>query len=124
MNAALSLTDHIRDLEEQLLRPETRRSPTALGALLGDEFVEFASDGRSYTKAEVIAALQVEASCARSLANFHLMVLADDFALATYRATRQNESSDEIVESLRSSVWSRRANRWQLVFHQGTHVAP
>ena len=117
-----SLTEHIRQLEDQLLAPEVRRSEVALGALLADEFVEFASDGAAYTKAQVIASLQREPPYERSLSNFRLMTLADNVVLATYRAARRDESG-EFVESLRSSVWAHRNSRWQLLFHQGTRVA-
>lgn len=123
MNALSSLDDRIRQLEEQLLRPEVRRSPVALGSLLADEFVEFATDGNTYTKTQVIAALQREVAHVWSVSDFRLVILGDDVVLATYRAAKRHEPSDEVVESLRSSVWTRRNNEWQLLFHQGTRVA-
>jgi len=125
MNVSPSLPEDIRQLEEQLLQPDIRRSKSALEALLADEFTEFASDGVTYTKPQVIDALQREATYQRSLSAFHLTVLAENVVLATYRASRRCETSSETVESLRSSVWAHRNGRWQLVFHQGTkHVAP
>lgn len=124
MSAAPSLKERIRQLEEKLLQPDVRRSEPALEGLLADEFVEFASDGVTYNKAEVIVALQREDSYTRSLTNFHLVPLAENFALATYRASRRNVASGDTVESLRSSVWAHRNGRWQLVFHQGTNVVP
>src|SRR5690349_19108975 len=119
-----SLNDHIRELEERLLRSDIRRSATALAALLADEFVEFASDGCAYTRTQVIAALQRERTFSRSLAEFRLVALADHAVLATYRALRRDESSGEVVESLRSSVWTHRKDQWELLFHQGTRVVP
>ena len=124
MVAAPSLSDHIRQLEEQLLLPTTRRSTAVLEALLADEFIEFASDGCAYTKTQVVAALQREVPFSRSLTDFRLLALGDNIVLATYRAHRRAESSGEVVESLRSSVWTRRDDHWQLLFHQGTRVAP
>jgi hypothetical protein len=124
MNAGRSLSDHIRELEEQMLRPEIRSSPATLGALLADDFVEFASDGAPYTKAQVIAALQHEVQYWRSLTDFRLRTLADHVVLATYRSVRRNEATGEAVESLRSSVWIHRNDQWQVLFHQGTRVAP
>ena len=119
------LRDHIRNLEEQLLQPDIRRSRPALEALLADDFSEFATDGAAYTKVQVIDALQREATYRRSLADFHVVALAENVVLATYRAIRRNETSTEIVESLRSSIWTYCDDRWQLAFHQGTTcVAP
>ena len=125
MEVTPSLRDHIRKLEEQLLQPEVRRSRPALEALLADDFSEFATDGAAYTRVQVIEALQREATYRRSLGDFHVVALAENVVLATYRASRRNEMSTETVESLRSSVWTYRDDRWQLAFHQGTtRVAP
>ena len=124
MSASPSLDQHIRELEERLLQPEIRRSQAALAELLADDFVEFASDGAAYTKPQVIAALQGEAAGLRSLTDFHLLPLGDKFVLATYRSTRRDTMPGQVVESLRSSVWAHRGGGWQIVFHQGTPVAP
>ena len=70
MESPLSLQEHIRDLEERLLRQEVRRSREALDELLADEFVEFASDGVAYDKTHVIAALQAERLINVQLQNF------------------------------------------------------
>ena len=125
MELASSLRDNIRNLEDQLLQPEVRRSRPALEAVLADDFTEFATDGAAYSKAQVMDALQSEAMYQRSLTDFHIVVLAENVVLATYRAIRRNEALNETVESLRSSIWTHRDGRWQLVFHQGTtRVAP
>ena len=125
MELAQALREHIQKLEEQLLRPEVRRSRPALEALLADDITIFATDGAAYNKAQVIDALEREATYRRSLTDFHIVALAEDVVLATYRVTRRNDTSIESVDSLRSSIWTYRDGRWQLVFHQGTaRVAP
>ena len=125
MDPASALADRIRALEERLLQPDLRKSPQELDRLLANEFVEFASDGREYDKRQVIEALQHEKAFRRSLTDFHLRLLANDVALATFRAIGEDTRSGEIVSSLRSSIWRRRANGWQIVFHQGTvNVVP
>ena len=120
MELAASLHEHLRELEERLLRPDARRSRQALDELLSDDFVEFASDGVAYDKAQVIDALEREVPCRRSLADFQIVPLAENVILATYSVTRQNVASNEVVDSLRSSIWTQRDGRWQLLFHQGT----
>ena len=112
MSAVTTLGEHIRRLEEKLLRPEIRQSEAALAALLAEEFVEFASDGATYTKAQVIAALQREVPFVRSLTDFRFVVLGENVALVTYRTARRDEASGEVVESLRSSVWTERNGRY------------
>ena len=125
MEAAESLREHIRQLEERLLRPDVRRARQTLDGLLASEFTEFASDGVAYSKDQVIEALEREAPYVRSLTDFRIVVLAETAVLATYRTNRQNVALNESVDSLRSSIWTLRDGRWQLLFHQGTtHAAP
>jgi len=121
----MSLQEHIRHLEERLLRPEVRRSRHTLDALLGDEFIEFASDGTAYDKPRVIDALQAESLYQRSITEFRVVALAEDLVHATYRLAKRGDPSQEPTVSLRSSIWKARDGRWQLIFHQGTVcVAP
>lgn len=125
MKSPQSLQEHILELEEQLLHPEVRRSSQTLEALLGDEFIEFASDGTAYDKARVIAALQAESLYQRSITEFRLVALAENLVHATYRITKRGDTTQESSVSLRSSIWNERDGRWQLIFHQGTIcVAP
>ena len=125
MKSPRSLPEHIRELEERLLRPDVRRSSQALDKLLGDEFIEFASDGTAYDKARVIDALQAESLCRRSITEFRLVALSEEVVHATYRIAKRGDTSQEPTVSLRSSIWRERDGRWQLVFHQGTIcVAP
>src|SRR5690349_13549872 len=120
MEPESALADRIRTLEERLLQPDVRKSPQELDRLLAHDFVEFASDGRPYDKRQVIEALQHEGAFRRSLIDFRLRLLANHVALATFRAIREDTLSGEIVSSLRSSIWRRGTNEWQVVFHQGT----
>jgi hypothetical protein len=115
-----TVSDQIRALEERLLEPTVRKSRSALERLLADEFVEFASDGHVYDKDEVISALQLELPLRRSIADFAIQSLSTEIVLATYKVSRADQASGEIVRSLRSSVWRRAGDGWQLIFHQGT----
>src|SRR5438552_15087649 len=99
MELPASLHEHLRELEERLLRPDARRSRQALDELLADDFVEFASDGVAYDKAQVIDALEREVPCRRSLADFQIVPLVENVILHTDRLTRQNVASNEVVDS-------------------------
>ena len=50
----------LRNLEEQLLRPEIRKSRERLNELLADGFAEFGSSGRVFDKAEILERLPQE----------------------------------------------------------------
>lgn len=115
-----SLQEHLRELEERLLRPEVRRSPQELAQLLADDFREFGSSGRIFDKEQIIEALQNEEPSELRLEEFRLVALTLESALATYRATRKAVPTGTESHSLRSSVWRKQNGRWQVVFHQGT----
>lgn len=117
------LEQHLRQLELQLLSPSGAFSDELAG-LLADDFVEFGSSGKVYNKEQTIQTLLAASRPQRSLADFKVLSLAQDVALATYRAARHRASDEAPVYSLRSSVWKLSNGRWQMIFHQGTLSEP
>ncbi len=115
--------DEIRRLEEHLLDPRIRRSRGAIDALLADDFVEFGSSGRVFDREAIVAALADESDVAFTVHDFRTTRVAVNAWLATYRATARVAATGEVRHSLRSSLWVRRTERWQMVFHQGTPTA-
>lgn len=109
----------LRELEELLLEPNVRKS-NRLVELLADDFIEFGSSGRVYTKTDLVAVLAAEAPVAQTTSDFKVTPLAPDVALLTYRIRRH---SQPVVDTLRSSVWKRMNGRWQMVFHQATRTS-
>jgi hypothetical protein len=78
------LAAELKGLEEELLVPAVRKS-TRLTELLADDFIEFGSSGRIYTKSNLVAVPLAEAPVARTTSNFKVTSLAPDFALLTYK---------------------------------------
>ncbi|MBW4522055.1 MAG: DUF4440 domain-containing protein [Scytolyngbya sp. HA4215-MV1] len=113
----------LRELEEQLLHPELRKSGESVAALLADEFFEFGSSGQVYDKQQAIHTLQNEPQegvVCQSLLDFQTCVLAAGVVLVTYRVVQYQSSSEIPIYSLRSSIWKLIDNHWKMVFHQGT----
>lgn len=112
----------IRSLEEALHRPEVRRSRETLEALLSVEFVEFGASGAVYNRATIIDLLIQENGSEKDdlrTTNYALTSISHDAVLLTYESERtQNDGSKRYV--LRSSIWKRNGDRWQMLFHQGT----
>ena len=107
----------LRHLEEQLLKPEVRRSPDQVGRLLADEFIEFGSSGAVYDKRRIIEALECEGSGTTvCMVDFSAKPLASDVVLLTYRSLPEGTP----YSRLRSSIWKLIDGRWQMIFHQGT----
>ncbi|GLQ87497.1 nuclear transport factor 2 family protein [Dyella flagellata] len=118
MDDQLSLEQSLVQWELDLLQPEIRHSD-AVARLLADDFIEFGSSGRVFTKADIIALLQAESPLKLAASQFETRMLAADVALLTYRVRR---CSQPPVLSLRSSLWQKRGETWQMVFHQGTLI--
>jgi hypothetical protein len=120
-NSSQDLAAHLFRLEQQLLEPSTRHDAAALTSLLAENFREFGSSGRIYTRQQIIDALAEEPPRSITHSDTCCQQLAEDIALLTYRSTR-TIALDTASHALRSSLWIKRDNRWQLLFHQGTPI--
>jgi hypothetical protein len=116
--------DFLYEQELRLLHADVRHSATELEKLLAEEFIEFGSSGQIYNRDRIIAALADERTAQTLILEFQVHVQTLDLVLVTYRAespVAENRSSNS---SLRSSLWKRTDQGWQMVFHQGTPILP
>jgi len=120
MGDANSTNQLLYNLENRLLQPELRHSRAELERLLADEFVEFGSGGRIYNRQSIIEELGKESNARGSITDFKLVSLAPNVALVTYRAAFSEGEGEPAHHSLRSSIWKKVGDNWQMVFHQGT----
>src|SRR5690348_13445425 len=89
MDQGKKTADLLYDLETTLHKKEVRHSPQLLAALLADEFIEFGSSGRVFSKAAIIAALKKEGFHQQpQVENFQARELGPGVALVTYIAAR------------------------------------
>ena len=114
------MLDLFRDLEEKLLRQETRNSPGEVATLLHPDFFEFGQSGTVWSRQQAIDGLAQEHPMERSLTDLSVRSLAADVTLVTYRAAGRDLASGNEWHSLRSSIWKLTDGRWQIIFHQGT----
>jgi len=125
------LADHLENLENFLFDPVARRDISAVSNLLAEEFREFGSSGRTYTKLDILAELSTEQPVVITLTDFVCQLLSPTTALVTYKSLSSHENRAP-TQALRSSVWVLRAPSrqysnspseeatWQMIFHQGT----
>lgn len=120
-----ALLAHLRALEVELHRPAARSDAARLDALLHPAFLEFSSSGRSYSKADIIDQLLASPAHATVASErFSLRLLAPDVGLLTYRAAHLAADGTPERHTLRSSIWQRDGDDWQMSHHQGTPTAP
>ena len=111
---------HLRELEEQLLHPETRSSPEAVAELLAEGFVEIGSSGIVFDRAQILESLDREPPIRRTISDFKAIALSEGVVLVTYLATRDRGPGKPAASSLRSSIWKSIDGQWKMAFHQGT----
>lgn len=119
-----SLLWELQALEVELHHPGVRCNSDRLRQLLHTEFHEVGRSGRKYDLAIVLKRLSQEESPPSVVSNdFSVCQLAPDAALLTYRSAHRQDDGRLASHTLRSSVWVRVGNIWQLRYHQGTPAA-
>lgn len=108
--------------ELELLTPSVRRDPDRVGALLTEDFVEFGSSGRVWTRDAILDHLAKEVFSPPVIEDFACQPIAKDVVLVTYRAIRGDEETGQRSTTLRSSIWLKKAGQWRMRFHQGTRA--
>jgi len=108
------LHETIAELEKELHQPDTRKSKERLHTLLADSFVEFGQSGNVYNKKDIIEHLLESPTVTFHASNFAVKELSSEIVLITYRTEKDN------MRSLRSSIWQKIDDNWQMIFHQGT----
>lgn len=119
----LELKNHLLDLEARLHLTAVRHDIGQLQVLLADDFVELASSGGLWNKAQVIEALTSGGPfTAPTVSDFTARELAAEVVLVTYRSITLAAPDTPASATLRSSIWRAGPHGWQMAFHQGTRV--
>ena len=111
------LQEHLHSLEERLLHPDRETDRLGLTDLLAPEFKEFCTSGRIFNINQLANALLSTSPRAATMSHFYVTPLGESAALTTYHITTANSTSHH------SSIWIKRDDRWQMLFHQGTLAA-
>ncbi len=113
-----NIASYLRNCEEILLDPAVRRDRARVEALLDQDFLEFGSSGRIWTREQTFELLATETYTPPSVPDFECVLLSEGVALVTYRAVRTQPGSQSFT--LRSSIWTNQSGTWRMRFHQGT----
>jgi hypothetical protein len=114
----------LRELELELQAIGTMQDEERLNELLADQFVEYGRSGRTYDKEQIIQLLLQATESNAWSQDFNIKPLSDQIALVTYRSAHLQENGTLERHTLRSSVWIKGGQGWQLLFHQGTATVP
>ena len=98
------------ELERRLARIGRTISIAEASTLIADDFIEIGVSGTVWTKAKIVPAMTDWPPTEREIEDFSVRELSPSVCLTIYR----------LGSSLRSSVWRKNGDRWQIIFHQGT----
>lgn len=116
-----SLLDEISRLETELHHPGVPCSRERLEQLLHPGFHEVGRSGRPYSRDTVIGYLaSVKVAPAVESWDFALEELGEGCVLLTFKSAQRAEDGSLLEAALRSSIWRRTPQGWQLYYHQGT----
>ncbi|MFN7729992.1 MAG: DUF4440 domain-containing protein [Bdellovibrio sp.] len=107
--------------EKALIDPTTRKNPEVLYPLLSPTFFEFGCSGRVWQRPDTIKGLSSTDAANADAADFKLHRLSSDVVLLTFK-TLKLDGSGNSSSALRSSIWKKNENGWQMMFHQGTKM--
>ena len=121
---------HLRDVLDELRRREPIFHHPGCGTsradymrMTVDDFWEIGASGQRYSRGFVLDVLEARLANPANESgwesrDFHVRELAPNVYLLTY-TLRQGERLTR-----RSTIWQRADGDWQIVFHQGTVIAP
>lgn len=110
-------------LEEAMWRPQTRFDRAFMERHLAADFIEFGRSGRTYTRAQCLAAPPQPIGCRLPLSRLQIRLLDAHTAQVLYDSVVQREGQTPEY-SHRTSLWTRTTTGWVLRFHQATPFVP
>jgi glyoxylase I family protein len=126
VQAAVSqdLQAHLIQLEQELVAAQKRRDFAAVEALLADDFHEIGSSGRVFSKADAVRVISEVQIVDCTFDHFQFLPIDDKCAIVMYMATarRTQDGREHLNRAWRSSIWVKRGDAWQILFHQATVV--
>ena len=122
MDVNATLCAHLRSLEAALLSPAVRRDRAQVAALLAEDFQEFGSSGRVWTREQILDLLETESYTPPAMEDFQCDLLGENVALVTYRTARVDPETGQSATVLRNSLWTCVSGEWRVRFHQGTRA--
>ncbi|MCG8413300.1 MAG: DUF4440 domain-containing protein [Pseudomonadales bacterium] len=114
--------EEILALEQEMHLTSTRRNRERMEQLLHPDFYEIGRSGVRYSRQEIMAEFENEGELPPIAVNEpELNPLNEDLVLLSYTSNHATEHAHRFT--LRTSLWQRKGEMWQIRFHQGTPTA-
>ena len=114
------LEELLLKLEQRLMDPVFCKDRAQVSGLLAEGFREFGSSGRVWSRDQILNPSETRPP-APLVEDFAVNTIVPELVQVTYR-TLKTIPGGKPQAALRSSLWIRRGDRWQMLFHQGTRI--
>jgi hypothetical protein len=115
-----NLEELLLKLEQRLMDPVFLKDRSQVSALLAEDFREFGSPGRVWSRDEILNSSET-LQTTPLVEDFSVRTIVPELVQVTYR-TLKRVPGGKPQAALRSSLWIRRGREWQMLFHQGTKI--
>jgi len=117
----MSLHDQLLRMEYALADPQVRQNMDVMDTIIHADFMEIGASGRVFNKASIMDMMETEQNYpAYEVTDFNVIALGEDQALVTFSIPARKSEDEVKPGSLRSSLWVKAGDTWQIRFHQGT----
>jgi hypothetical protein len=127
VNAPPEIVDALNEREPIFHNDPPGADRTYLEELIAEDYFEVGGSGRIYSRERVIETVvdrydREEPAVEYKVEDFAVREISAQIFLATYTLSQPDGHETRVTR--RSTIWTNAAGRWQVVYHQGTVVAP
>jgi len=108
-----AISNFIKQLELSLLDSKIRQSKDEWNKLIADDYIGHGKSGKIYNKTDCFEIDKNPRTA--EVSDFKIKELSKELILATYKTTEDG------LETLRSSMWKKFGDDWKMIFHKGTN---
>lgn len=114
--------DIILKREEELQKPEVRKSVERLEDIISDDLIEIGSSGEMYTKKDVLVNLPNAPTLKFVMTEFKITEITPNIVQTFFKTEKTVVETGATSYSMRSTMWKNENGTWRMIFHQGTPV--
>lgn len=127
MEAPAEIVNALNEREPIFHNDPPNADRSYLEGLIAEDYVEVGGSGRIYSRERVIETVvdrydREEPAVEYNVDEFSVRQIAPQIYLATYTLSQPDGHETRVTR--RSTIWTDSTGSWQVVYHQGTVVAP
>ena len=127
MSAPPEIVTALREREPIFHRDPASADRSYFESMIAEDFFEVGASGRIYPRERVIETVvdryeRDDPGVLNDVGDFEVREIGTHLFLVTYTLSQPDGHETRVTR--RSTIWSDAAGHWQVVYHQGTVVAP